>query len=132
MASMHVAHQRHGDRLRALAAACAVRAGAAVVSGCSSSTIDHIPTAVGGLPEGFRSGRRRRTSYPAVHDMPPGARTDESSSEAEKKLAARRSGRRTRENAARDADRRQSAPDPTDATLAPPATRDKKPAPGAG
>jgi hypothetical protein len=85
--------------VRALAAALLL-AGAVTLSGCSS-TIDHIPTAMGGLPEGVPQRPATPAAYPAVHDMPP-ARTDEPLSDAEKKRL-REELAKMRENAARDA-----------------------------
>jgi hypothetical protein len=56
---------------RALAAA--VIAGAGILAGCSagSTVADHLPTAVGGLPEGTPQRPATSSAYPAVHDMPP-------------------------------------------------------------
>ena len=93
---------------RALAAALLL-AGAATLSGCSS-TIDHIPTAIGGLPEGVPQRQATPAAYPAVHDMPP-ARTDEPLSDAEKKRL-REDLAKMRDNAVRDATTAISA-DPT-------------------
>jgi len=58
--------------------------GAAMLSGCSS-VVDHIPTAVGGLPEGLPARPAEPPPYPAVHDMPP-PRGSTPLSDAEKKL----------------------------------------------
>jgi hypothetical protein len=65
-------------------AAAALLTGAALLSGCSS-VIDHIPTAVGGLPDGVPARPAEPPPYPAVHDMPP-ARGTPQLSDAEKKL----------------------------------------------
>jgi hypothetical protein len=47
-------------------------AGAAIIAGCASSHIaDHMPAAVGGLPEGAPPRPETPSAYPAVHDMPP-------------------------------------------------------------
>ena len=48
-------------------------AGAGLLAGCSAgNTIaDHLPTAVGGMPEGVPQRPTRPSAYPAVHDMPP-------------------------------------------------------------
>src|SRR5262249_53509983 len=56
---------------RGLAAALA--AGAVVLAGCSAGSMvaDHLPNAVGGLPEGTPQRPTTSTPYPAVHDMPP-------------------------------------------------------------
>jgi hypothetical protein len=68
--------------LRAFAAA-ALLSGVATLAGCSS-TIDHIPTALGGLPEGIPARPAEAPPYPAVHDMPP-PRGSTPLNEAEKK-----------------------------------------------
>ena len=66
------------------AAACLI-AGAAVLSGCSSSAvIDNLPASLGGLPEGVPERPVTPAAFPAVHDMPP-PRADATLSEAEKK-----------------------------------------------
>ena len=45
---------------------------AAVITGCAAATIaDHMPAAVGGLPEGAPPRPETPSAYPAVHDMPP-------------------------------------------------------------
>jgi hypothetical protein len=56
---------------RALAAALIV--GGLVLAGCSAGSMvaDHLPNAVGGLPEGTPQRPTTSTPYPAVHDMPP-------------------------------------------------------------
>jgi hypothetical protein len=56
---------------RALAAA--LIAGAGILGGCSagSTVADHLPTAVGGLPDGTPQRPTTPSGYPAVHDMPP-------------------------------------------------------------
>src|SRR5215813_9718978 len=56
---------------RALAAA--LIAGAGVLGGCSagSTVADHLPTALGGLPDGAPQRPDTSRAYPAVHDMPP-------------------------------------------------------------
>jgi hypothetical protein len=97
--------------VHALAAALLL-AGAAMLSGCSS-TIDHIPTAIGGLPEGVPQRPATPAAYPAVHDMPP-TRTDETLSDAEKKKL-REDLAKMRDSAARDATTAISA-DPTGST----------------
>jgi hypothetical protein len=53
-------------------AACA----SALLSGCSGSMIaDHMPTAVGGLPEAAPARPATEAAYPAVHNMPPARST---------------------------------------------------------
>jgi len=61
-------------------------AGAAELAGCSSGSFlgDHIPTAIGGLPEGAPERPGTPMIYPAVHDMPP-PRNNTTLSEDEKK-----------------------------------------------
>jgi len=56
---------------RALAAA--LIAGAGLLGGCTgANTIaDHLPTALGGLPDGTPQRPTTAAAYPAVHDMPP-------------------------------------------------------------
>ena len=68
---------------RVLGAAWLVAA-AATLSGCASMIADHLPTAVGGLPEGTPERRATQPEYPAVHDMPP-ARNSEVLTDADKK-----------------------------------------------
>jgi len=66
-------------------AAAMLVAGVGLLSGCSSSMVaDHLPTAVGGLPENAPQRPATPVAYPAVHDMPPN-RTDVMLSEAEQK-----------------------------------------------
>jgi hypothetical protein len=56
---------------RALAAA--LLAVAVVLAGCSAggTVADHLPTALGGLPDGTPQRPGTSGAYPAVHDMPP-------------------------------------------------------------
>jgi hypothetical protein len=51
----------------------ALISGAGVLAGCSggSTVADHLPTALGGLPEGSPQRPATSSAYPAVHDMPP-------------------------------------------------------------
>jgi hypothetical protein len=58
-------------RSRALAAALIACAG--ILTGCSagSTVADHLPTALGGLPEGSPQRPTTSSAYPAVHDLPP-------------------------------------------------------------
>ena len=64
--SQHVRLRRAGAP--ALLLACAV-----ILSGCSAgqTIADHMPTAVGGLPEGTPQRPSTPAAYPAVHDRPP-------------------------------------------------------------
>ena len=54
---------------RALAAAL----GAVVLAGCTAGGMvaDHLPNAVGGLPDGTPQRPASSMPYPAVNDMPP-------------------------------------------------------------
>jgi hypothetical protein len=57
-------------RRRCVAAALAI-ACAAMLAGCSASTIaDHMPTAAGGLPDDAPKRPAIQAAYPAVHDRP--------------------------------------------------------------
>ena len=57
---------------RRLLAAALLLAGTVILAGCSASIYaDHIPTAVGGLPEGAPPRPANPPAYPAVHDVPP-------------------------------------------------------------
>ena len=67
--------------LRRVRAAAAALLMAASLGGCSS-VIDHVPTSMGGLPEGTPARTAVQPAYPKVHDMPP-ARQDTALSEAE-------------------------------------------------
>ena len=58
-----------------MAALCTVGAVAcvsALLGGCSGAFMgDHVPTAVGGLPENTPARTNTDSPYPAVHSMPP-------------------------------------------------------------
>ena len=51
----------------------ALMAGALGLSGCSAGSVisDHMPNALGGLPEGAPQRPTKPSAFPAVHDMPP-------------------------------------------------------------
>jgi hypothetical protein len=53
------------------------------LAGCSS-VVDHLPTGVGGLPEGVPARPTTAGEYPSVHDMPT-ARQEGTLTEAERK-----------------------------------------------
>src|SRR5262249_13556510 len=55
------------------ALAAALVAVAVILAGCSagSTVADHLPTALGGLPDGTPQRPDTSRAYPAVHDMPP-------------------------------------------------------------
>ena len=56
-------------RWRPVLAAALIVTGNAILAGCSVTTIaDHMPTAVGGLPEGAPQRPAEAPTYPAVHD----------------------------------------------------------------
>jgi len=60
---------------------------AALVAGCSGSLIaDHLPAAVGGLPEDTPARPAPDTPYPAVHSMPPARSTTPLSYDQQKQL----------------------------------------------
>jgi hypothetical protein len=72
------------DRGFSIVAALAGTVAALTLGGCSGSMIaDHLPSAVGGLPEGVPD-RPPEQAYPAVHNMPP-QRTTTTLSEAQRK-----------------------------------------------
>jgi hypothetical protein len=79
---------------RALAAA--LIAGAGLLAGCSggSTIADHLPTAVGGLPEATPQRPTTASAYPPVHAMPPARPTtllsDAEQTKLETDLAAAR------------------------------------------
>jgi hypothetical protein len=53
-------------------AAALLFAASLILAGCSVGTIgDHIPAAVGGLPESLPPRPATPPPYPAVHDVPP-------------------------------------------------------------
>jgi len=91
-------------------------AGVAALAGCSTSTFDHLPVAVGGLPENVPPRPAVESKFPAVHDMPP-ARQDTVLTDAEKHKL-REDLARQRESAARETEAAISA-DPTGTIAAP-------------
>jgi hypothetical protein len=77
---------RRPTHLRIVAAALAACA-MAVLSGCSGSMIaDHMPAAVGGLPEDAPERQATPAAYPAVHNMPPARSTKPLSNDQQKQL----------------------------------------------
>lgn len=56
---------------------------AVALAGCSS-VVDHVPSSMGGLPEGVPQRPAGPAQFPAVHDMPP-QRQDGALNEAESK-----------------------------------------------
>jgi hypothetical protein len=68
-------------------AAALIAGAAALVSGCSGSLLaDHMPAAVGGLPEDTPARPTTDTPYPAVHNMPPARATTPLSYDQQKQL----------------------------------------------
>jgi hypothetical protein len=64
-----------------------IASAAALVSGCSGSLIaDHMPAAVGGLPEDAPARPTTEAPYPAVHNMPPARATTPLSYDQQKQL----------------------------------------------
>lgn len=59
-----------------------------LLSGCSTSQIDSIPQAVGGLPEGAPARAAEAPAFPAVHEMPPQRTAAILDAEQQKKLEA--------------------------------------------
>ena len=75
---------RRPARLRLVAAAL-VTCASALLSGCSGSLIaDHMPAAVGGLPEDAPARPATPAPFPAVHSTPP-ARSTEPLNDAQQK-----------------------------------------------
>jgi hypothetical protein len=73
---------------RRVAATALLFAAAAILPGCSATTVaDHMPTAVGGLPEGTPQRPATPAAFPAVHDLPPKREDTVLSYEEQKKLA---------------------------------------------
>jgi hypothetical protein len=68
---MWISRSRQGFRRSVLMAALV--AGAGGLAGCSAGSMvgDHMPSALGGLPEGAPQRPTKPSAYPAVHDMPP-------------------------------------------------------------
>src|SRR5258708_19843677 len=69
--------------------AAALIAGAGVLGGCSAggTIADHLPTAIGGLPEGSPQRPTTSSGYPAVHDVPPARPTTVLTDAEQTKLA---------------------------------------------
>jgi hypothetical protein len=77
---------RRPTRLRAAAAAL-VACASALLCGCSGSLIaDHLPAAVGGLPEDAPARPATEAAYPAVHNMPPARATAPLNTDQQKQL----------------------------------------------
>src|SRR5664279_1383080 len=108
----------------ALAAALAAILGLAL-AGCSGAVLsDHLPNAMGGLPEGAPARAGAEYTYPAVHDMPPPRATEPMSDvdqdRLEKDLKAARDSQEAAEKAAVAQDA-QDAQGGADKKTAPPA-----------
>ena len=54
---------------RLLLATMAVVFSATMLTGCGTIIADHLPTAVGGLPEGGPDRPSKQGNFPAVHDF---------------------------------------------------------------
>ena len=94
------------------ALAAALIAVAVILAGCSagSTVADHLPTALGGLPDGTPQRPGTSGAYPAVHDMPPPRATTVLTDAETKKLesdlvAARNRAAEAAAKAAADADK---------------------------
>ena len=71
---------------RALAAAL-LAFGSVILAGCTVGSLgDHMPTAVGGLPENTPARPATPAAYPAVHDRPPPRSENVLTDEERKKL----------------------------------------------
>jgi hypothetical protein len=77
-----VFQSRSGRHARVLSALLLL-ASAPGLAGCSS-VIDHIPQALGGMPDGVPARPAIPAAFPAVHDMPPN-RGDAPLTEADRK-----------------------------------------------
>ena len=67
--------------------AVAVSAAALGLGGCSGSLVaDHMPTAVGGLPDDAPERPATPQLYPAVHNMPPARATTTLNDDQQKRL----------------------------------------------
>src|ERR1700730_8314410 len=72
--------------LRVVAAAL-VACASTLLFGCSVSLIaDHMPAAVGGLPEDTPARPGTQGAYPAVHNMPPARTTTPLDNDQQKQL----------------------------------------------
>jgi hypothetical protein len=70
-----------------LIVAALIASAAALVSGCSGSLLaDHMPAAVGGLPDDTPARPATDAPYPAVHNMPPARATTPLSYDQQKQL----------------------------------------------
>jgi hypothetical protein len=70
-----------------MVAAALIASATALLSGCSGSLIaDHMPAAVGGLPEDAPPRPAVDGPYPAVHNMPPARSTAPLSYDQQKQL----------------------------------------------
>jgi len=88
-------------RLRRGLAAVAIVAGAALLAGCSASTIaDHMPTAAGGLPEDAPKRPAIQAAFPAVHDRPPERASTTLTADEQKRLEDELAAARARVEAA--------------------------------
>jgi hypothetical protein len=68
-------------------AAALIAGAAALLSGCSGSLLaDHMPAAVGGLPDDAPARPTNDAPYPAVHNMPPARATTPLSYDQQKQL----------------------------------------------
>jgi hypothetical protein len=70
---MILSSRSHGPNSLRVVAAGLLTCATALLSGCSAGSIiaDHMPAAVGGLPEDAPARPATQGAYPAVHNMPP-------------------------------------------------------------
>jgi hypothetical protein len=79
--------------------------GTMLLTGCSASMMgDHLPTAVGGLPEGAPPRPATPAAYPAVHDEPPARSEAVLTREEQKKIEEELIAARNRANGGKPAD----------------------------
>jgi len=71
---------------RVLHASCIALSAALMVTGCASTTADHAPTSVGGLPGDAPARQTAPSAYPAVNNVPPPRSDTLLSSEEQMKL----------------------------------------------
>jgi hypothetical protein len=99
---MALKSQRIGSRAPRFAAMMVLMAGALAVAGCTTGSTmgDHIPTALGGLPDATPQRPATPAAYPAVHDLPPPRRDTVLSGTEQQKLEAELTAARNRAAAA--------------------------------
>jgi hypothetical protein len=78
---------RQTNRVFSIGTVLVAAAAALMLAGCSGSMMaDHLPNAVGGLPDGVPDRPTTEQAYPAVHNMPPQRTTTTLSEKQQKQL----------------------------------------------